>query len=163
VLRLPNGTFTPYSPGTKTNVIFFTKGYKTETMWLYDGRSNVPHITKTGRPLTSEYFAEFGKCFGADPNGRAKRKPTDSKEDRWRKFSIDEVKGRDFKIDSLKWLKDESLDDTDDLVDPEELATDAIAELEAAVEELKAIVMMFESNANENGEAAELVAADKKA
>jgi len=26
VLRLPNGTFTPYSPGTKTNVIFFTKG-----------------------------------------------------------------------------------------------------------------------------------------
>ena len=61
-------------------------------------------ITKTGRPLTSEHFAEFGKCFGADPNGRAKRKPTDSKEDRWRKFSIDEVKGRDFKIDSLKWL-----------------------------------------------------------
>ncbi len=163
VLRLPNGTFTPYSPGTKTNVIFFTKGYKTETMWLYDGRSNVPHITKTGRPLTSEHFAEFGKCFGADPNGRAKRKSSDSKEDRWRKFSIDEVKGRDFKIDSLKWLKDESLDDTDDLIDPEELATEAIAELEAAVEELKAIVMIFESNANENGEAAELVAADKKA
>jgi type I restriction enzyme M protein len=163
VLRLPNGTFTPYSPGTKTNVIFFTKGYKTETMWLYDGRSNVPHITKTGRPLTSEHFAEFGKCFGVDPNGRAKRKPTDSKEDRWRKFSIDEVKGRDFKIDSLKWIKDESLDDTDDLPDPEELATDVIAELEAAVEELKAIVMMFESNANQNGEAAELVAADKKA
>jgi type I restriction enzyme M protein len=153
----------PYSPGTKTNVIFFTKGYKTETMWLYDGRSNVPHITKTGRPLTSEHFAEFGKCFGTDPNGRAKRKPTDSKEDRWRKFSIDEVEGRDFKIDSLKWLKDESLDATDDLIDPEELATDAIAELEAAVEELKAMVMMFESNANENGEAAELVAADKKA
>jgi type I restriction enzyme M protein len=163
VIRLPNGTFTPYSPGTKTNVIFFTKGYKTETMWLYDGRSNVPHITKKDRPLTSEHFVEFEKCFGADPNGKAKRKPTDSKEDRWRKFSIDEVKGRDFKIDSLKWLKDESLDDTDDLVDPEELATDAIAELEAAVEELKAIVMMFESNANENGEAAELVAADKKA
>src|SRR6266849_9647319 len=29
VLRLPNGTFTPYSANTKTNVIFFTKGYKT--------------------------------------------------------------------------------------------------------------------------------------
>ncbi len=26
VLRLPHGTFTPYSPGMKTNVIFFTKG-----------------------------------------------------------------------------------------------------------------------------------------
>ena len=59
VLRLPNGTFTPYSPGTKTNVIFFTKGYKTETVWVYDGRSNVPHITKKDRPLTAEHFAEF--------------------------------------------------------------------------------------------------------
>src|SRR3989304_4506035 len=27
VLRLPNGTFTPYSPGTKPNRTFFTKGF----------------------------------------------------------------------------------------------------------------------------------------
>ena len=27
VLRCPRGTFTPYTQGTKTNVIFFTKGY----------------------------------------------------------------------------------------------------------------------------------------
>jgi type I restriction enzyme M protein len=39
VLRLPNGTFTPYSPGTKTNVVFFTKGYPTETTWIYDART----------------------------------------------------------------------------------------------------------------------------
>jgi len=26
VLRLPRGTFTPYSPGVKANVVFFTKG-----------------------------------------------------------------------------------------------------------------------------------------
>ena len=31
VLRLPNGTFTPYSPGTKTNVVFFSKGYPTSS------------------------------------------------------------------------------------------------------------------------------------
>jgi len=38
-------------------------------MWLYDGRSNVPHITKKDRPLTPEHFAEFRKedhvCFCA--------------------------------------------------------------------------------------------------
>src|SRR6185436_9647817 len=34
VLRLPRGTFTPYSPGTKTNVVFFTKGYPTERVWV---------------------------------------------------------------------------------------------------------------------------------
>ena len=148
VLRLPNGTFTPYSAGTKTNVVFFTKGPPTETVWVYDARTNVPRITKKDRPLTPEYFKEFEKCFGADPNGRAKRKTADSKEDRWRSFTIEEVKARDYKIDGLKWLKDESLDDAHDLPDPEELATDAISELEAAVEGLNAILKALET---ENG------------
>jgi type I restriction enzyme M protein len=145
VLRLPNGTFSPYSPGTKTNVVFFTKGLPTEMVWVYDGRTNVPRITKKDRPLTAQHFREFEKCFGADSHGREKRKPCDSKEDRWRPFSIDEVKKRDYKIDGLKWLKDESLDDLDDLPEPDELATDAIAELEAAVEELNAVLTALEN------------------
>jgi type I restriction enzyme M protein len=148
VLRLPNGTFSPYSPGTKTNVIFFTKGYPTENVWIYDARTNVPRITKKDRPLTPEHFAEFEACFGSYPNGHSKRGAADSKENRWRSFHITQVKERDFKIDSLKWLKDESLDDGEELPEPEELATDAIAELEAAVEELNAIVSLLE---NENG------------
>jgi type I restriction enzyme M protein len=108
VLRLPNGTFTPYSPGTKTNVIFFTKGYATETTWIYDGRTNVASLTKKDRKLTPEQFQEFERCYGSDPNGKTKRNPKDSKEDRWRSFPIEEIKQRDFKIDGLKWLKDES-------------------------------------------------------
>jgi type I restriction enzyme M protein len=144
VLRLPNGTFTPYSPGTKTNVIFFTKGRETETMWLYDGRSNVPHITKKDRPLVAEHFAEFEKCYGADPNGNAKRKSADSREDRWRSFQIEDIQKRDYKIDSLKWLKEESLNDGIDILEPEELAIDAIEELEAAVMDLREIVAMIE-------------------
>ena len=146
VIRLPNGTFTPYSPGTKTNVIFFTKGYRTENTWVYDARTNVPRITKKDRPLSPEHFAEFEVCYGHSPEGHAKRNPKDSKDDRWRSFSISEVKERDFKIDSLKWLKDESLGDSDELPEPEELATDAIAELESAVEELNSIIMMLENS-----------------
>ena len=145
VLRLPNGTFTPYSPGTKTNVVFFTKGYKTESVWVYDGRSNVPHITKKDRPLAAEHFAKFEECYGTDPNGMAKRKTSDAKEDRWRSFSIDEVRGRDFKIDSLKWLKDDSLDDGSMLPEPEELATDAISELKLAVADLDAVLKALEN------------------
>ena len=145
ILRLPNGTFTPYSPGTKTNVLFFTKGFPTETIWVYDDRTNVPHITKKDRPLTPEYFTEFEKCYGADPNGHSKRDSLDSKEDRWRSFHISEVKERNYKIDSLKWLKDESLDDADNLPEPEELATEAIEELRAAVIELEKIVVMLEN------------------
>ncbi len=140
VLRLPRGTFTPYSPGVKANVVFFTKGYPTERTWIYDARTNVPSITKKDRPLTPEHFAEFERCYGRDPNGRAPRSPQDSAENRWRAFHISEVKERGYKLDGFKWLRDESLDDGDELPEPEELATDAIAELESAVEELNAVL-----------------------
>ncbi len=146
VLRLPNGTFSPYSPGTKTNVIFFTKGLKTEKVWVYDARTNVPRITKKDRPLTPDHFKEFERCYDSDPFGRSKRDSSHSKEDRWRSFPIEEIKGRDYKIDSLKWLKDESLDDADELPEPEELATDAIEELEAAVGELSNVLSLLESD-----------------
>lgn len=152
VLRLPRGTFSPYSQGVKANVIFFTKGYPTERTWIYDGRTNVPGITKKDRPLTSEHFTEFEKCYGKDPNGRTKRAAATSTDDRWRCFHISEVKERQFKLDGFKWLKEESLDDVDDLPEPEELATDAISELEAAVEELNAVLAMLE-NGNGDGSA----------
>jgi type I restriction enzyme M protein len=148
ILRLPNGTFTPYSPGTKTNVLFFTKGFPTETIWVYDDRTNVPGITKKDRPLTPEYFAEFEKVFGADPNGGAKRNSHDSKEDRWHSFHISEVKERNYKIDSLKWLKDDSLDDADSLPEPEELAVEAIEELRLAVDELQQVLVLLENGNN---------------
>ncbi len=140
VLRLPRGTFTPYSQGVKANVVFFTKGLSTRTVWIYDARTNVPGITKKDRPLTPAHFADFEACYGADPNGRAKRKPEKSKEDRWRSFEIAEVKERGFKLDGFKWLKEESLEDADDLPEPEELATEAIGELESAVKELNKVI-----------------------
>jgi type I restriction enzyme M protein len=144
VLRLPRGTFTPYSPGTKVNVVFFAKGFPTEDVWVYDGRSNVPGITKKDRPLTAAHFAEFGRCFGPDPNGRSPRAEADSPENRWRRFTIGEVKARDYKLDGLKWLRDESLDDPDDLMEPTELAAEAIVELEGAIGELNEIMRILE-------------------
>ena len=146
VLRLPSGTFTPYSAGIKTNVVFFTKGAPTETVWIYDARTNVPRITKKDRPLTHAHFAAFEACYGLDPNGRSRRSAGDSREDRWRSFSIAEVRARDFKIDGLKWLKEESLDD-DELPEPEELAAEAIAELESAVADLASVIELLTSDA----------------
>lgn len=148
VLRLPRGTFTPYSQGVKANVVFFTKGQPTETVWIYDARTNVPGITKKGRPLTPAHFAEFERCCGADPNGLAKRKESDSKEDRWRKFGIKEIQKKDFKLDGFKWLKEESLDDADELPEPEELATEAISELQTAVSELNEVLALLENGSS---------------
>ena len=42
VLRCPRGTFNPYTEGTKTNVIFFTKGRPTEKVWIYDATGERP-------------------------------------------------------------------------------------------------------------------------
>jgi hypothetical protein len=41
-------------------------------------------------------------------------KAGDSKEDRWRCFSIRVVKDREFKLASFKWLKEESVEAADD-------------------------------------------------
>ncbi|MBK7993036.1 MAG: N-6 DNA methylase, partial [Blastocatellia bacterium] len=141
VLRLPRGTFTPYSQGVKANVIFLQKGLATEKVWIFDGRSNVAGITKKDRPLSPEHFAEFEQCYGADPNGNSKRTDT-GLEGRFRCFSIDEVKERDYKLD-ITWLKDESLEDADELPEPQDLATEAITELEAVVDDLKEIIILL--------------------
>ena len=118
---------------------------------IRDRHADRLHPAKKDRPLVPEHFAEFERCFGNDPNGRAKRKKSDSKQDRWRKFGIDEVRDRDFKLDGFKWLKDDSLEDADDLPEPEELATDAIGELEEAVGELNAVLTLLENgNGNRN-------------
>lgn len=142
VLRLPRGTFTPYSQGVKANVIFLQKGLPTENVWIFDARSNVPSVTKKERPLTKAHFEEFEQCYGDDPNGRAKR--TDlSIEGRFRCFSIDDIKARDYKLD-ITWLKDESLEDADDLPEPDYLASEAITELEAVVDSLKDILELID-------------------
>jgi type I restriction enzyme M protein len=145
VLRLPRGTFSPYSPGTKTNVIFFVKGRPTEAVWIYDGRANVPTITKKDRPLIADHFTEFETCYGSDPFGRSKRSASSSTDDRWRQFAIQEVRERLYNLDGLKWLRDEETDDEDNLGDPEELLAEATSELNSALIELEAMQRLVAS------------------
>lgn len=136
VLRLPRGTFSPYSPGTKTNVIFFTKGRPTETTWIYDARSGVRAVTKKDRPLTAAHFTAFETCFGADPNGRATRKVSDSNDNRWRPFNISAVSARNFNLDGLRWLRDDELDEEGDQGEPLDYIASAMSELQLALNDL---------------------------
>ncbi len=106
----------------------------------------MPGITKKDRPLTPAHFAEFEKCYGTDPNGQSKRKGP-GREGRFRKFHISEIKERDYKLD-ITWLKDESLEDGDELPEPQDLAAEAITELEAVVDDLKDILQLIDINGN---------------
>jgi type I restriction enzyme M protein len=146
VLRSPRGTFSPYTEGTKTNVVFLTKGRRTERTWIYDARANVPKITKKSRPLTARHFAEFELCFGNDPNGQGKRTESDSAEGRWRSFGIEEIEAEHYKLDAFKWIRDEEGDHPDDLPEPNELITEVMEELVLALDDIADIQRLLEGN-----------------
>jgi type I restriction enzyme M protein len=64
IISLPGGVFSTAGAGVKTNLLFFTKGKKTERIWYYD----LSHV-KVGKktPLTLAHFG-FGKDGGALPD-----------------------------------------------------------------------------------------------
>ena len=139
VLRLPVGTFTPYSAGVKANVIFFRKGRPTEEIWVYDLRTNVDKVTKR-QPLSEAHFAAFVACYGPHETPHpGQRQETD----RFHCFSRQQIQEeRDDNLD-IFWLRDESLDDPDDLPEPEDLLSEAQTRLATAmdaVSELMAIL-----------------------
>jgi len=136
ILRLPTGVF--YAQGVKANVIFFdnkpaAKEPWTKEVWYYDLRTN-SHFTLKTNPLTLEDLADFVACYM--PGEQHRRQPTwseDNPEGRWRKFTYDEIVSRDKTSLDIFWLKDKSLSDLDNLPEPEELAQDIIANLQAAL------------------------------
>ncbi len=135
ILRLPVGTFTPYSPGVKANILFFRKDLPTEEVWIYDLRSNVEKITKR-RPLTAEDFKGFEACYLARPR---------TETDRFRRFTRDDIAKRDDNLD-IFWLKDESLGDAGELPEPEDLVSEAVTHLETALDALRDLALKLQDN-----------------
>ncbi len=80
------------------------------------------------------------KRTATDPNGTQQ---TRREAERFRRFDINEIKEREYKLD-ITWLKDESLEDSDELPEPQDLASEAITELEAVVDDLREIVDLVE-------------------
>lgn len=137
LLRLPTGIF--YAQGVKANVLFFDakpaqeKAW-TKKLWVYDLRTNI-HFTLKANPLQRSDLDEFVECY--KPGARQKRKPTWSEErpdGRWRAFDYDELVKRDKINLDLFWLKDTSLEDSDDLPDPDVLADEIADDLETALD-----------------------------
>jgi len=142
LLRLPTGLF--YAQGVKANVLFFDRKPASETpwskkLWIYDLRTNI-HFTLKTNPLKREDLDEFVKC--CNPKNRHKRKPTWSEkkpDGRWRSYDYDELINRDKASLDIFWLKDESLEDSENLPDPEILAQEIVEDLEAALEQFRQI------------------------
>jgi type I restriction enzyme M protein len=152
LLRLPTGLF--YAQGVKANVLFFDKKPASETpwtkkLWIYDIRTN-KHFTLKTDPLKREDLDEFVKCY--NPTNRHTRKATwsDKKTDgRWRSYDYDELVARDKASLDIFWLKDDSLEDSANLPNPDIIAQEIVDDLEAALEQFRLIANDLGSDTSE--------------
>jgi len=118
LLRLPTGIF--YAQGVKANVLFFERKPASEPpwtrdLWVYDLRTNM-HFTLKQNPLRYEQLQEFVPAYSAE--NFAERKESE----RFRRFTYDELIHRDKTSFDLIWLRDESLEDMDNLPAPDVIA-----------------------------------------
>lgn len=142
LLRLPTGIF--YKPGVKANVLFFDRKSPraepwTSKLWVYDLRTNM-HFTPKKNAITRADFDEFVKLY--KPGNIVKRRQTWSDanpEGRWKCYEYDELTKRDKLSLDLFWIKDESLEDSDSLPDPDVIADEIVEDLQDALEQFSAV------------------------
>jgi len=146
LLRLPTGIF--YANGVKANVIFFdnkpaSKKPWTKQLWVYDFRTNVHKTLKQNR-LSRGDFDEFIACYSAgDINKRSESESID----RWKAYHYDELIARDKTNLDIFWMKDDTLEDTENLPAPEILAAEIVEQLEFALNEFRAVVEVLAADA----------------
>ncbi len=135
LLRLPTGIF--YAQGVKANVLFFGRKPAAEKpwttkLWIYDLRTN-KHFTLKENPLKRSDLDDFVTCY--NPKNRHERKESE----RFKSFSYEELVKRDkLNLDTF-WLKDESLEDSANLPDPDIIAQEIVEDLEAALSQFATI------------------------
>ena len=77
-----------------------------------------------------------GASYDARPRGQTER---------LRRFSREGITKRDDNLD-IFWLKDESLEDAGDLPDPEDLVSEAVTQLETALDALRDLAMTLQKD-----------------
>src|SRR5712691_11774238 len=129
LLRLPTGIF--YAQGVKANVVFFDRKPArekpwTEKLWIYDLRTN-KHFTLKENTLKRSDLDDFVTSY--NPKNRHERKETE----RFKSFTYEELTKRDKLNLDIFWLKDESLEDSANLPDPDIIADEIVEDLQAAL------------------------------
>ena len=149
MLRLPTGIF--YAQGVKANVLFFDKKPASEQpwtskFWVYDLRTN-QHFTLKQSPLRRPHLDEFVASYlpGKDRAERVESK-------RWKSFTHDALIARDKVNLDITWLRDESLEDIDNLPAPEVIAREIVEDLTAALAEFEAVAAALEASAAKVGD-----------
>ncbi len=135
LLRLPTGIF--YAQGVKANVLFFERKPASETpwtnkLWIYDLRTN-QHFTLKQNTLSAGALKDF--VAGCNADDRSKREETEQ----FRAFSYEELVNRDKANLDIFWLRDKSLEGSENLQPPDAIAAEIAENLEAALEQFAEI------------------------
>jgi len=168
LLRLPTGIFYAQGVKANV-LFFDRKPASatpwTQILWIYDLRTNMSFTLKQN-PLTRADLDDFVACY--NPANRHERTPTWAEDEgeisrlrdawrrrsarndngeavqigpqgRWRAYAYDDLMARDKVNLDIFWLRDESLEETANLPDPDVLAVEIVDDLEAALEQFRAI------------------------
>ncbi len=129
IVRLPNGVFNPYT-SIKTNLLFFTKGKPTDTIWFYEHQypAGMKSYSKT-KPLLVEELQPIAKWWGNEANGFKDRVET---EQAW-KVDFKKLKDEATAKAQPHWAKAEALGN----------------EISALVNEIKALREVLKGEKNE--------------
>jgi type I restriction enzyme M protein len=141
LLRLPTGIF--YAQGVKANVLFFDRKPAAETpwtkdLWIYDLRTN-QHFTLKQNTLRRQHLDDFVAAY--KPEARYQREESA----RFKRFTYDELLQRDKVSLDITWLRDESLEDLENLPPPEVIAREIVEDLEAALNDFAQIAESLNS------------------
>jgi type I restriction enzyme M protein len=103
-------------------------------VWFYDLRTN-KHFTLKTRTLKLDDLQEFIACY--NPDNRHERVETE----RFKYFEYDELTARDKASLDIFWLKDDTLENLDNLPPPDVLQQEIIDHLEAALAALRDVAI----------------------
>ncbi len=142
LLRLPTGIF--YAQGVKANVLFFDarppqEAAHTKRLWVYDLRTNL-HFTLKTNPLKRADLDDFVARYNSQNRHERKASWSEAKpEGRWRAYKYEEIIKRDKVNLDIFWLKDKTLEDSDNLPEPDVLAQEIADDLAAALAQFTAV------------------------
>jgi type I restriction enzyme M protein len=103
-----------------------------EAAMIYDFRTNQSFTLKT-RALVRADLDDFVACYNSA--NRHERTETE----RFKPFEFDDLTASDKASPDIFWLRDESLEDSDNLPAPEVIAAKIVEDLQAALEQFAAI------------------------
>lgn len=127
IVRLPKSVFAPYT-SISTNILFFTKGKKTEDIWFYEHQlpQGVKAYNKT-KPIQLKEFEPLKAWWGNEADGFASRVEN---EQAW-KVSNQEILDRNYNLDIKNPHQAE-----EEVKDPKELLAQ-YADLQAEISKIR--------------------------